>query len=510
MANATQRKQRRGTTQEHSTFIGAIGEITVDITKKTAVIHDGETAGGTPLAKEIHTHLANNITNLGTSALFNVGTNPNNIVQLNNVGKLPPLDGSLLFNLSYAAVSHQHSLVDINGLGSSATLDAGVGAGNVVILDQDGMLPAVNASKLINVPVSPHIHTLNQISNIGTAANHNVGTLPGNVVQLDQDSKLPAVNASQLLNVPVSSHTHTFIDVNGLGTGAALSAGTNPFNLIQIDYAGKLPAVDASQLLNVPVSPHTHSLSDVSGVGTVVGYNVGIGSNNIVQLDENAKLPAVDGSRLYDVRIPRLYNGYTTLDCMENANWKFLTSNQTTLLSWNVQSDNNVIKFNAQPPATKHEWFWNFITDDGSSTGGIIIGNPDNTITRKTSIMAANKNNLYIGAGESSDILPGLLIISGGNNTSSSPGASVILKGGSTLGTDPGKVYYSSNGTENVGQDDEVAVIGKTMAVDNISGVAKLPQLSEDPVVSDAGSIYWNNTLNTVRVFNGTDWISMF
>lgn len=49
---ATQIQFRRGTTSEHSSFTGAVGEITIDTTKDTAVIHDGSTAGGIPLAKE--------------------------------------------------------------------------------------------------------------------------------------------------------------------------------------------------------------------------------------------------------------------------------------------------------------------------------------------------------------------------------------------------------------------------------------------------------------------------
>lgn len=49
---ATQIQHRRGSTAQHATFTGAIAEITVDTTKKTAVIHDGSTAGGVPLARE--------------------------------------------------------------------------------------------------------------------------------------------------------------------------------------------------------------------------------------------------------------------------------------------------------------------------------------------------------------------------------------------------------------------------------------------------------------------------
>jgi hypothetical protein len=49
---ATQIQFRRGTTAEHSTFTGAVGEVTVDTTKDTAVVHDGSTVGGIALAKE--------------------------------------------------------------------------------------------------------------------------------------------------------------------------------------------------------------------------------------------------------------------------------------------------------------------------------------------------------------------------------------------------------------------------------------------------------------------------
>ena len=50
MATAIQR--RRGTTTQHSSFTGLVGEITIDTTKNTVVVHDGSTAGGHPLAKE--------------------------------------------------------------------------------------------------------------------------------------------------------------------------------------------------------------------------------------------------------------------------------------------------------------------------------------------------------------------------------------------------------------------------------------------------------------------------
>jgi hypothetical protein len=42
---------RRGTTTEHAAFVGAPGELTIDTTKKTVVVHDGVTPGGFPASR---------------------------------------------------------------------------------------------------------------------------------------------------------------------------------------------------------------------------------------------------------------------------------------------------------------------------------------------------------------------------------------------------------------------------------------------------------------------------
>ena len=65
-------KRRRGTTAEHSTFIGLEGEITIDSTKDTVVVHDGATAGGFPLAKE---NMTGNLTFTDNAkAIFGAGS----------------------------------------------------------------------------------------------------------------------------------------------------------------------------------------------------------------------------------------------------------------------------------------------------------------------------------------------------------------------------------------------------------------------------------------------------
>ena len=52
---AIQIQLRQGTTTEHNTFKGAVGEVTVDTTKDTLVVHDGVTTGGFPVAARANT-----------------------------------------------------------------------------------------------------------------------------------------------------------------------------------------------------------------------------------------------------------------------------------------------------------------------------------------------------------------------------------------------------------------------------------------------------------------------
>ena len=49
---AKQLELRRGTTQANNLFTGAAGEVTMDTTNKTLRVHDGQTPGGIPLAKQ--------------------------------------------------------------------------------------------------------------------------------------------------------------------------------------------------------------------------------------------------------------------------------------------------------------------------------------------------------------------------------------------------------------------------------------------------------------------------
>ena len=66
---------RRGTTAQHSSFTGAIGEVTVDTSKKTIVVHDGATPGGMPLLPKTMTDgTANGVAYLNGSKVLTTGS----------------------------------------------------------------------------------------------------------------------------------------------------------------------------------------------------------------------------------------------------------------------------------------------------------------------------------------------------------------------------------------------------------------------------------------------------
>jgi hypothetical protein len=70
-------QRRRGTTTQHASFVGAAGEITVDTTKNTVVVHNGSTTGGFPLVKEA--------TLSASGGAATIGFNPTGTIASTNV-----------------------------------------------------------------------------------------------------------------------------------------------------------------------------------------------------------------------------------------------------------------------------------------------------------------------------------------------------------------------------------------------------------------------------------------
>ncbi len=98
-------KLRRGTTSDHNSFTGAEGEVTVDTTKDSLVVHDGSTQGGHPIAK------SSDLPNLASYATLSGATFTGNVL-IDNAKelRLGEADGS---GSNYTALKAQAQSGDI-------------------------------------------------------------------------------------------------------------------------------------------------------------------------------------------------------------------------------------------------------------------------------------------------------------------------------------------------------------------------------------------------------------
>ncbi len=152
---STQIQRRRGTTSEHSSFTGAAGEITIDSTKNTVVVHDGSTQGGIPLAKE--SALASSVGALTDVTITSVGA-----------GEILKYSGSEWVNNTLA----EAGIVATGDIGSTvqaydANLTSFVTALTLPTADGSaGQFLKTNGSGTVSFASIPTINTLNDIGNV--------------------------------------------------------------------------------------------------------------------------------------------------------------------------------------------------------------------------------------------------------------------------------------------------------------------------------------------------------
>ena len=155
---STQIQRRRGTTGEHSTFTGAAGEITIDSTKNTVVVHDGSTAGGFPLATEANALSASNI-GVSVQAYDANNTADANLNSFIAAVNLPTSDGTAgqFLKTDGAGTVTFSTIPTINALNDIA---------NVTITSASaGEFLKWDGAAWINDSI-PTINTLNDISNV--------------------------------------------------------------------------------------------------------------------------------------------------------------------------------------------------------------------------------------------------------------------------------------------------------------------------------------------------------
>ena len=164
---------RGGTTSEHSSFTGAVREVTVDTDKDVVVVHDGSTAGGFPSVK------SGSIVNADIDASAAIAQSKLVDIVNADVGASAAIATSKLSGAVTSIASHGLSTsnwdtayTDRNkwdggatgltaatgrtslGLGTSAIVDTGTSANQILKLDGTAKIPAVDGSQLTNLPAS--------------------------------------------------------------------------------------------------------------------------------------------------------------------------------------------------------------------------------------------------------------------------------------------------------------------------------------------------------------------
>ena len=178
-------KLRRGTTSQHASFTGAEGEVTIDTTKDTAVVHDGSTQAGRALARE-------DMNNVPTGTIL--GT------QLENSG------------------------VTAGSYGSSSAIP------NITV-DAQGLVTAASTSAIDSTTIA------NGTSNVAVANNGDITTTRSGTARLVVDDA--GVDVTGALNVTQ----------NGSFTGgvSAASFTTNNGNIIINSQTPLISFVDSDQ-----------------------------------------------------------------------------------------------------------------------------------------------------------------------------------------------------------------------------------------------------------------------
>lgn len=284
---AKQLQLRKGTTADHSTFIGAVGELSVNTQTGSLLLHDGTTPGGfaVAMASSVATALAlkedasnkgiaNGYASLDASGLIPVSQLP--AVATNGVTSVTtstPLQhiGTTDVNISIPAASAAgHGYMTSTYANKLDGIEAGATADQTKA-DIDAL--GINAATLDGFDST----YFEQAFTKNTAFNKNFGTTTGTVAQGD-DSR---INNGQtafgwgnhaVAGYAAASHTHTGvyepIDVNITRQG-------NTFNgisqLVQTDGTGKLPALDGSNLINVSTVASIEDLTDVNTMAPADG-----------------------------------------------------------------------------------------------------------------------------------------------------------------------------------------------------------------------------------------------
>jgi hypothetical protein len=283
-------QHRGGTTSQHSSFTGAVREVTVDTDKNTLVVHDGATAGGHPLATATNfksTGIDDNATStaitINSSEQVGIGTaSPSEILHIEgnspylvisntgeNVGGIKMYDsadsGGQYFHLTYDSASSNEVSFDT---GASGEYTFNVNTAEKMRIDSSGNLGIGTASP------SSKLDIYNGGINVDTTG----GTLTATRYNSGSGSSLILLQKSQSATIGTQSALS-----NGYGIGGIITKGSDGTSFINTTAISS--EVDGTVSTNsvpsrITFSTNSGSTSYSERMRINSSGNVGIGTTN--------------------------------------------------------------------------------------------------------------------------------------------------------------------------------------------------------------------------------------
>ncbi len=262
---SVQLQLRRGNTSQHSTFTGALAEITVDTDKKTIILHDGVTVGGIPLAPNTAFDVANAAFAAansggggGTTNLTPVFTVANGGYTVANSAYGKANTVHTFTNTVYAAVNSSFSVINAAYAVANAAFNTANSAGGGGSMDYAYVNTSTGAANTYASSVGVAANTY--AASVGVSANAYAASLTPDLspVFTVANAAFDKANSANVLAY------NTGIGANAYAASVGVSANA---------YAASL-----SPNLS-PVFTVANAAFDKANSANVLAYNTGIGAN---------------------------------------------------------------------------------------------------------------------------------------------------------------------------------------------------------------------------------------
>ena len=272
---ATRVQLRRGTTSEHSTFTGAEGEVTVDTTKNTTVVHDGATQGGFPVATEasLASKLSpgDNVSELVNDAGYVTSAEAGGVTSVNGKSGIVVLNADDIDDSTtthkFASESELLSVASAiqpgdnisklnNDAGYVTSAEAGGvtsvnGKSGIVVLNADDIDDSTTTHKFASeaelLSVASAIQPGDNISKLNNDAGYVTSAEAGGVTSVNGKSGIVVLNAD---DIDDSTTTHKFASESELlSVASAIQPGDNISKLN--NDAGYITSAEAGGVTSV-------------------------------------------------------------------------------------------------------------------------------------------------------------------------------------------------------------------------------------------------------------------